>query len=81
VPKRAIHPDTKFSAQVEASMFLKGMASTYLVDLSIIVIKYTCPSSEEGRGPTRFTCTCSNLRTGVGKACKGAAGCFVTLLL
>jgi hypothetical protein len=50
VPKCATQPDTKFSAQVAASMFFRGMAYTHLVALSMIVIRYMCPSSEEGRG-------------------------------
>ncbi len=39
-PKRLTQPATKASAIVAASMFLTGIASTHLVDLSMMVKRY-----------------------------------------
>ncbi len=72
-PKRATQLE-KASTHVLASMFLSGTASNYLVDLSMMVSRYTCPSEEAGRGPTKSTCTWENLRAGTGMACTGAVG-------
>ena len=51
-PKRATQLEMKASTHVLASMFFRGTASNHLVDLSMIVSRYTCPSEEAGRGPT-----------------------------
>jgi hypothetical protein len=42
----------------------------------MMLSRYTCPSEEAGRGPTKTTCTWENLRAGTGMACTGAAGCL-----
>jgi hypothetical protein len=68
-PKRATQLEVKASTQVLA-------ASNHLVDLSMMVSRYTCPSEEAGRGPTKSTCTWENLRAGTGMACTGAVGCL-----
>jgi hypothetical protein len=47
----------KASTHVLASMLRRGTASNHLVDLSMMVSRYTWPSEEAGRGPTRSTCT------------------------
>ncbi len=75
-PKHATQLEMKASTHVLASMFLRGTASNHLVDLSMMVSRYTCPSEEAGRGPTKSTCTWENLRAGMGMACTGAAGCL-----
>jgi hypothetical protein len=46
-----------------------------------MVSRYTWPSEEAGREPTRSTCTWENLRAGMGMACRGAAGCLCTFPL
>jgi hypothetical protein len=75
-PKRATQLEMKASTHVLASMFFRGTASNHLVDLSMMVSRYTCPSEEAGRGPTKSTCTWENLRAGMGMACTGAVGCL-----
>ncbi len=55
--KRATQLAMKASAHVLASMFRRGTASNHLVDLSMMVSRYTWPSEEAGRVPTRSTCT------------------------
>ncbi len=54
-PKRLTQRATKASAIVAASMFLTGMASTHLVDRSMMVKRYLNPSAEVGSGPTKST--------------------------
>ncbi len=76
MPKHATQPARKASLHMAASMFLSGRASTHLVDVSIQVRKYTCPSGEAGRGPTKSACTWLNLLSGTGMACRGTAGCL-----
>jgi hypothetical protein len=44
-------------------MLRSGRASTRLDDLSMAVNRYTWPSEEAGKGPTRSTYTRENLRT------------------
>ncbi len=75
-PKRATQLEMKASTHVLASMFFKGTASNHMVDLSMMVSRYTCPFEEAGRGPTKSTCTWENLRAGMGMACTGAVGCL-----
>jgi hypothetical protein len=77
-PKHATQLAMKTSVQVLASMLRSGNASTHLVDLSMAVNRYTRPSEEAGRGPTRSTCTLENLRAGMGMAWSGADGCLWT---
>ncbi len=72
-PKRLTQPATKASAIVAASMFLTGMASTHLVDWSMMVKRYLKPSAEVGSGPTKFTWRCVNCRSGTGMLCVAAA--------
>ncbi len=48
---------------VLAYMLRRGTASTHAVDLSMAVNRYTWPSEEAGRGPTRSTCTWENLQS------------------
>ena len=68
MPKRATQLEMKASAHMLASMFLRGTASNHLVDLSMMVNRYTWPSEEAVRGPTRSMCTWENLRAGTGMA-------------
>jgi hypothetical protein len=75
-PKRATQLEMKASTHMLASMFLRGTASNHLVDLSMMVNRYTCPSEEAGSGPTKSTCMWENVRAGTGMACTGAAGCL-----
>jgi hypothetical protein len=65
-PKRATQLEMKASTHVLASIFFSGTASNHLDDLSMMVSRYTCPSEEAGRGPTKSMCTCENLRAGNG---------------
>jgi hypothetical protein len=80
-PKRLTQPATKASAIVAASMFLTGMASTHLVDRSMMVKRYLKPSAEVGSGPTKSTWRCVNRCYGTGMLCVAAAGCSVTFPL
>jgi hypothetical protein len=75
-PKRATQLAMKASTHVLASMFLRGTASNHLVDLSMMVSRYTWPSEEAGRRPNKSSCTWENLRADTGMACTGAAGCL-----
>ena len=54
---------------------LSGIASTHCVDLSMTVSRYTCLSSEDGRGPTKSRRRCENLHAST----RMAASCFWTL--
>jgi hypothetical protein len=56
-PKHATQLAMKASVHVLASMLRRRTASTHLVDLSMMVNRYTWPPEEAGRGPTRSTCT------------------------
>jgi hypothetical protein len=42
-PKRATKLEMKASTHVLASIFFSGTASNHLVDLSMMVSRYTCP--------------------------------------
>jgi hypothetical protein len=48
-PKRATQLAMKASVHVLASMLRRGTASTHLVDLSMMVNRYTWPSEEASR--------------------------------
>ena len=48
-----------------AEISVRGIASGHLVDLSMHVKRYVKPL-DEGKGPTRSTCTCANLLKGTG---------------
>ena len=52
-------------AHSDAEIPARGIASGHLVDLSMHVKRYVNPC-EEGKGPTRSTCTCENLLKGTG---------------
>ena len=47
-------------AHSAAEIPVRGIASGHLVDLSMHVKRYVKPL-DEGKGPTRFTCTYTNL--------------------
>ena len=47
-------------AHSAAEIPVRGIASGHLVDLSMHVKRYVKPL-DEGKGPTRSTCTCANL--------------------
>ena len=66
------------SAQAEAVVEAKGMASGHLVLRSTTVKRYSQPP-ETGRGPTRSTWRWLNLRAGTGICWTGALLCKVTL--
>jgi hypothetical protein len=55
-----------------------GTAYTHLVALLLMANRYTWPSDEADRGPTRSTCMWENLRAGSGMTWRGAAGCLWT---
>jgi hypothetical protein len=74
-PKRLTQPATKASAIVAAYMFLTGIASTHLVDWSMMVKRYLNPSADLGSGPTKSTWRCLNRRSETGMICVAAAGC------
>ena len=63
--------------KVVASSF--GIASSHLVDLSMIVNRYRLPS-ELGSGPTISTWMCPNRRVGCWKLPRDALVCLCTLL-
>jgi hypothetical protein len=67
--KRLTQPVTKASAIVAASMFLTRMASTHLVDRSMMVKR------------SKSTWRCMNRHSGIGMICVAAAGCRVTFPL
>jgi hypothetical protein len=50
-----IHPATRASAAVVASIFLTGTGSNHLVERSMMVNIYLNPSGDVGSGPTRST--------------------------
>ena len=52
-PNLAIQPWMKASATAAVVVLDRGMASSHLVDLSIIVRMWLRPFGERGRGPTR----------------------------
>jgi hypothetical protein len=64
-PKRATQEDRKALMQEAAEVSFRGVASNHLVVLSMTVKRYSRPSSEAGRGPTKSTWTCENLREGM----------------
>ncbi len=76
------HPggDECFCAGRRRHVSLTGVASIYLVDLSIMVM-YDHPSVDVGSGPTRSTCTWLKRRLGTGIGCTAAADCLVVLLI
>jgi len=55
MPNRAIQLLMRASTQVSVSMEVKGMASSHLLDRSMIVNRYRKPSLETVRGPTKST--------------------------
>jgi hypothetical protein len=67
------------SMQVSVSMEAKGMASSHLLLLSMMVNRYRKPSLEVVRGPTKSLWMLENRWVGTGKGCTAAAGCLVTL--
>ena len=60
-----IHPWNMAEAHSSAEIPVRGIASCHLVDLSMHVKRYVKPL-DEGKGPTRSTCTCANLLKGTG---------------
>ena len=51
--------------EIHVEIPARGIASGHLVYLSMHVNRYVKPC-EEGKGPTRSTCTCANLLKGTG---------------
>jgi hypothetical protein len=49
----AIQPLNRADTHAAAVIAAKGMASTHLVDLSIIVNRWVFPEAEQGKGTTR----------------------------
>jgi hypothetical protein len=78
-PKHATQLEMKASAHVLASMLHRGLVSNHLVDLSMMVSRYTWLSEEAGRGPTMSTCTWENLRAGTGNGLQGSCWLLVNL--
>ena len=70
VPKVAIHSRRMVLATVFAEMSLIGTAVGHLENRSTIVNKYW-KSWHIGRGPTRSTCMCENLASGLAKVPTG----------
>ena len=64
-PNLEIHPWNMAEAHSAAEIPVKGIASGHHVDLSMHVKRYV-KSLDEGKGPTRSTCTCANLLKGTG---------------
>ena len=55
MPNLAIQLLMRASIQVLVSMEVKGMASSHLLDRSLMVSRYRKPSLETVRGPTKST--------------------------
>ena len=70
-PKREIHPATRASAQAVAVVEERGIASTHLVERSIIVMMWVWPSELACRGPTRSTWMWENRCEGTGMGSTG----------
>ena len=64
-PNLEIHPWNMAEAHSATEIPVRGIASCHLVDLSMHVKRYVKPL-DEGKGPTRSTCTCANLLKGTG---------------
>ena len=64
-PNLEIHPWNMAEAKSAAAIPVRGTASGHLVDLSMHVKRYVKPL-DEGKGPTRSTCTCANILKGTG---------------
>jgi len=62
-PNLEIHPWNMAEAHSAADIPVRGIASGHLVDLSMHV---KIKPLDEGKGPTRSTCTCANLLKGTG---------------
>ena len=65
MPNLEIHPWNMAEAHSTTEIPVRGIASGHLVDLSMHVKRYVKPL-DEGKGPTRSTCTCANLLKGTG---------------
>ena len=79
MPNLAIQLLIRASMQVSVSMEVMGMASSDLLDRSMMVKRYWKPSLETVRGPTKSTWMCEKCWVGTGMGCTAAAGCLVTL--
>jgi len=69
----------KVSMHMLASMLCRGTASTHLIDLSMMVNRFTWLSEETSRGPTRSTSKWKNLHVGTAMAWSRAACCLWTV--
>ncbi len=70
-----IQVEQKASAQAEAVVEDRGMASAHRVVRSIMVKMCVLPC-EGGSGPTISTCTCEKRRSGIGMAVTGGVMCL-----
>ena len=64
---------------MSVSMEVKGMASSHLLDWSMMVMRYRKPFLETARGPTKSTCMCEKRWVGTGMGWIAASGCLMTL--
>jgi hypothetical protein len=71
MPKHATQLAMKASVHVLASMLRRGTASTHLVDLLMMVNRYTWPSEEAGRGGWERT---HQVNVHMGKICVPSPG-------
>ena len=79
--KQEIHPATRASAQAVAVVVERGIASTHLVERSIIVMMWVWPSELACRGPTRSTWMWENRCVGTRMCSTGVVMLVVILAL